>query len=93
MRERGVDPAQAIWVRRRALRGAPPARHARFSWQTPPSFAGRPNVANIAARPNPAERTALAKTWIQSVLTIWSAVQPGLIARWYDAYVLPERLE
>src|SRR5690606_37658695 len=45
--ERGVAPDQALWIRQRALRDQTQSRRARFTWMTPPSFAGSLTVADI----------------------------------------------
>jgi len=87
--EKGLPPAQALWVRQRALRGA---RHDRFVWLDPPDFSGGPNVAAIANAPDPASRTALAERWIHSVWSAWAAQHEAAVAHWYEAFVLPERL-
>jgi hypothetical protein len=76
-------------VRQRALRGS---RQDRFVWLEPPVFDGRRTVAAIAQAPDPAARTALAEQWIRSVWLAWAAMHAATVAKWYDAFVLPERL-
>jgi hypothetical protein len=85
----GLAPAQALWARQRALRGK---RQDRFVWLEPPVFDGRLTVAAIGQAPEPAARTVLAEKWIRSVWLAWAAPHAPTIAKWYEAYVLPERL-
>ena len=87
--ERDLPPSQALWVRQRALRGA---RQARFAWLEPPVFAGHLTVAAIAQAPDPAARTGLAERWIRSVWSAWAEAHAATVRRWYDEFVLPERL-
>jgi hypothetical protein len=86
---RGLAPEQALWVRTRSLRGA---RQDRFVWLAPPGFDPSLNVAAIAQGPDPALRTTLAERWIGSVWSAWAEAHAATVARWYDAFVLPERV-
>jgi hypothetical protein len=88
--ERGVAPENALWIRQRAVRGDAPARHSRFVWLTPPAFEGVPTVAEIAAEPTPAVRTALVDRYARAVWDAWARRYRETIAGWYERVVLAD---
>ncbi len=87
--ERGQAVGRALWLRTRALRDdkALGHKHSRFTWLAPPSFAGKLNVAAIAAAPTPAARGALVERWIRQVYDTWAAAHEATITTWYDRYI------
>lgn len=87
--ERGQNVGRALWLRTRSLRDdkALGHKHSRFTWLTPPSFAGLLNVAAIAAAPTPQARGAVAERWIRQVYDTWAAAHAATIARWYERYI------
>ena len=89
---RGVQPEQAQWIRQRALRKGRTARHDRFHWLTPLPAAGGPTIAGVAGGPTPEARAAAAADYVQQVWARWAAQHEPTIARWYEAYVVPDRL-
>ena len=89
----GTAPKNALWLRQRALRrGKQSGKHGRFSWLTPPSFAGTITVAGIVQTPTPAARTAKVKEYVRSVYDLWFRAHSATIDRWYRQYVLPDRI-
>lgn len=86
---RGQDPGRALWLRTRALRAdkALGHKHSRFTWLTPPDFAGTLNVAAIAAAPTPEARGAVAERWVRQVYATWAAAHAATLAAWYDRYI------
>ena len=84
----GVDPKNALWIRRRALRtirGKP--KQTRFHWLTPPSSADNLTIGEIVNAPTPLARTEQLHAYIQDVWSIWSAVHHDTLAEWYANYV------
>ena len=47
----GVSPANALWVRRRAVRERLKAKHDKFRWLEPPDFSGSLAVSKIVHFP------------------------------------------
>jgi hypothetical protein len=85
--ERGVDPGRALWIRLQALDERHGPKHGRFSWLTPPSFAGSLTVADIVKQPTPGERTAVLQQYVTSIWSLWAARHAATITAWYDRYV------
>lgn len=87
--ERGQAVSRALWLRTRALRDDKSLghKHSRFTWLTPPSFAGKLNVAATAAAPTPAARGAVAERWIRQVYDTWAAAPGATLAVWYERYI------
>lgn len=83
----GVGVDQALWLRRQAVRGDAPARHARYTWLTPPDLTGGLTVLDIVRGPDPAARTGLLHRYVQEVWARWEAAHGPTIARWYRQYV------
>jgi hypothetical protein len=89
---RGVTPANALWIRQRALRGQTQTRQGRFQWLPPPSFAGSLTVADIVQASTPMARTEQVKLYLQDVWSAWSQVHLDPIASWYEKFVVVDRL-
>jgi hypothetical protein len=89
---RGVEPGLALWIRQRALRAGRPPKHDRFHWLAPPSFHGGLTIASIAGAPTPAGRAEVAASYVRQVWAHWAPEYEPTIARWYEAYVIPDRL-
>lgn len=52
----------------------------------------RPTIAAVAGGPTPEARAAATVDYVQQVWARWAAQHEPTIARWYEAYVLPDRL-
>jgi hypothetical protein len=89
---RGVAPGRAHWIRQRALRDGRPPKHDRFHWLTPPPFPGDLTVASIAGAPTAAARAEVAARYVRQVWARWGPAHEPTVARWYEAYVVPDRL-
>jgi len=87
---RGVDPASALWLRRRALRDERVPRRGRFRWLDPPSFEGSPTVSDVARGQDPLERAEMARQYVRGVWSLWRAEHGRIISEYYDAYVVPD---
>jgi hypothetical protein len=85
--ESGVAPEQVLWVRQRAVRGDARERHARFTWLTPPDFAGRLTIVDVVASVTPQARAEQANTYIRAIWNLWSAKHGDVICRWYAVAV------
>jgi len=90
--DRGLDPASALWIRRRALRERGQPKRGRFRWLEPPSFEDSITISHVAAGPNPAARTERAHDYVEGVWSLWNAEHAQTISAWYDAFVLPDAL-
>lgn len=88
----GVAPGNAQWVRTRVVRGDAAARHRRFVWLEPPSFAGTVTVAAIAGAPTPAARTEQLRRYVPDVWARWQAAHGATVAAWYALFVDADRL-
>jgi hypothetical protein len=88
--EREVDPANALWIRRRALREGKGGRSGRFQWLIPPSFAGILTVADIVKAPTPQDRTHLLQQYVSQVWQTWAQNHVTTFATWYDQFVIPD---
>ncbi len=88
----GTDPANAVHVRARAVRGSIRSRRDRFTWLEPPNLHGGMTVAQIAAAPTPVERTELVKVYVEEVWARWAAHYAETVAAWYAEFVVPDRL-
>ncbi len=89
--ERATPVPEALGVRRRALRGAVEARHARFEWLTPPEFDGGLTVAAVAAEPTPKSRAAALEEYVTGVWSAWETLHRPTVAGWYERYVVPDQ--
>lgn len=89
---KGMAPDQALWLRLRPLRDGKQPKHSRFSWLTPPSFAGSLTVADIAGAPTPAARLALVQPYIEGVRLRWTQEHQAIVAQWYDRFVRADTL-
>ncbi len=87
---RGVDPAKALWIRRRALREKGTPGWSRFRWLESPSFEGSPTVSDVARGPSPVERAASAREYVHGVWSLWEAEHGRTLSEWYDAHVIPD---
>lgn len=85
--DRGVAPAQVLWIRQRAVRGSAHDRHARFAWLTPPDFTGSPTIAEIVACTTPTTRTAQVCDYIQTIWGLWRIKYGERIHYWYTVAV------
>ena len=87
---RGAAPAAALQIRLRAvgaMDGAKGARkHGRYTWLTPPLFAGSLTVAQVAQGPTAQERATLAERYVREVWACWAPRYGATIARWYDEF-------
>lgn len=88
---RDLPPGQALWLRKRALRGKRDTRRERFYWLEPPAFAGSITVADIVQATTPATRTAQAKRYINSTWETWASVHKDTVVQWYTRFVLPDQ--
>jgi hypothetical protein len=88
----GAAPADALWIRQRAVRGQGQTRRGRYQWLAPPSFAGSISVADIVAAPSDTARTDLVKDYVHGVWSIWSQVHLETIQRWYTQFIVADRL-
>jgi hypothetical protein len=86
----GLEPGQALWLRRRALREGHGPRAAHFTWLTPPSFANTLTIAAIVAEATPAARSALAATYVRQIWSVWLGEYEKTINAWYDQFVKPD---
>ena len=89
--ERGFGPNQALWLRQRPNRSGSVAKHDRFHWLTPPSFASCLRVADVVAGATLAERSKLVEAWVKSVWGAWRAVHGDQVTAWFERYVQAER--
>lgn len=87
----GVAPTNALWIRQRALRTKPGAKHGRFQWLTPPSFAGALTISDIVQAPTPLERAQQSEPYVKEVWQRWAA-HHATVAAWYATFVVPEKL-
>ena len=84
----GVEPGEALWIRRRALRASVGrGKHERFHWLTPPDLNDVMTIADIVNAANPIARSHRLQTYIQSVWTAWSGLHRQTLAEWYAHYV------
>ena len=84
----GVDPKNALRIRRRALRtirGRP--KNTRFHWLTPPSQSEYMTIGDIVSAPTPLARTEQVRAYVENVWQVWSAVHHDTLAQWYADYV------
>jgi len=87
---KGMAPDQALWLRLRPLRDGKQAKHSRFIWLPPPSFAGSLTVAEIVQVPTPGERTVLVQQYVASVWSRWAQEYLSTVAQWYERFVLAD---
>ena len=87
---RGVEPASALWVRRRALREKGKPRRGRFRWLERPSFEGSLTVSHVVREPGPQERTDKAREYVEGTWSLWQAAHARTISEWYEAFVIPD---
>ena len=85
---RDVAPEHLLRLRQRALAAPPGQKHGRFVWLEPPDFSGSITVAEIAALPTPATRTALAARYLDDVWARWCVRWGDTVGEWYDRYVV-----
>ncbi len=92
--ERGAGVESVLWLRTRGLRSGRTPKHARFHWLEPPAMAalGAVTVADIVAAPSPQARGAAADRYVQAVWAAWRACHAQQLARWYEQFVLSDRL-
>jgi hypothetical protein len=89
---RGVAAEQALWVRQRALRQQGHSRKDRFVWLEPPSFVGKLTVVDIVQGATPTARTEQVRGYVQSVWDVWQPGHLATISRWYEQFVVADRL-
>ncbi len=89
---RGVTLEKTLWLRQRALREQKSSKRGRFHWLTPPSFAGGLTVVDIVQAPSPAARSQKVREYVEQVWAIWSKEHLTTIIRWYDTYIIPDKL-
>jgi hypothetical protein len=87
--ERDIVPGNVQWIRQRALRGE---RAGRFQWLEPPDFAGSLSVAGIVQAPTPVVQAGLVQEYVTQVWSSWSETHLATVIRWYDGYVVADRL-
>lgn len=87
----GVEPQNALWIRQQALSERRQPKLHRFTWLSPPDFAGTITIADIVSQPTPAARTAHVRRYLDSVWNVWDAAHRPTIAAWYDRFVLDRR--
>ncbi len=87
---RGVEPASALWVRRRALREKGKPRRGRFRWLERPSFEGSLTVSHVVREPGPQERTDKAREYVEGTWSLSQAAHARTISEWYEAFVIPD---
>ena len=85
--ERGMAPSQALWIRLQAVNERHGPKHGRFSWLTPPSFAGSLTVLDIVNQPTPGERTAVLQQYVTSIWSLWAADHLATISNWYVSFI------
>lgn len=85
---RGTGHDQALWIRRRALREQGGAKHGRFYWLVPPSFAGSLTIADIVQGDTAAARTELVERYVSEVWTTWAEAYRDTVAQWYERFVV-----
>lgn len=90
--ERGVAMDKVGWLRPRPLRQQRTAKRGRFHWLTPPSFAGSLTIADIVALPTPTARSQKVEEYVKQVWSLWAQAHEDTIIRWYEAFVLPDKL-
>ncbi len=90
--EANFKPEQALWLRMRPGRSSRTAKHDRFHWLTPPSFAGCLTVADVMAAKTPLERSNLVQGWAKEVWEVWKAAHGLQVAAWFEKFVVSERL-
>ena len=88
---RGVEPASALWIRRRALREKGTPRRGRFRWLEPPSFESSLTVSDVVREPGPVERADKAREYVRRTWALWHAEHARTISEWYDAFVASDR--
>jgi hypothetical protein len=91
--ERGVAVHDLLWLRLRPLRTHGQAKHGRFTWLVPPSFAGTLTVADIVQESTPQARTVLLKRYVAQVWSLWQQSYGETIAGWYARFVAPDQWE
>lgn len=84
---KGVAPEDALGIRQRAVRGDARQRHARFTWLTPPDFAGSPTVADIVVGASPEIRAERTTYYVRAIWELWASQHLATIAAWYARYV------
>ncbi|MBV7330319.1 hypothetical protein KFU94_19125 [Chloroflexi bacterium TSY] len=85
--EKGIDPANALWMRRHALQGDPSSKQERFSWLAPPDFSGSLTIVDIIHLPTPEARTELVKQYVEGVWGLWSDSHRLTIVEWYNKWL------
>jgi hypothetical protein len=90
--EAGYRPDQALWLRQRPLRDGRRPKHARFTWLEPPPLDRGLTVAQIAAGPDPQERTRLALDYTHQVWGAWESLHGGTIRSWFGLYILGDAI-
>jgi hypothetical protein len=85
--ERGVDPSRTLWIRLQAVDERHGPKHGRFSWLTPPSFAGSLTVLDIVKQPTPGKRTAVLQQYVTSIWSLWAADHAATVAGWYIQFI------
>lgn len=88
----GVEPADALWIRRRALRVKKAPKRGRFVWLDPPAFEGSLAVSHIAQAPDPVSCAGAARVYVEQTWALWYAKHDRTISAWYDAFVVPDGL-
>lgn len=84
----GVPPAEALWIRQRAVRErAGRGKHDRFEWLSPPESAEMLTIADIVAAESPSARRVQLQAYVQSVWSVWSELHGATLARWYAQYI------
>ncbi len=89
--ERGYKPEQALWLRTRPGRASSIAKHDRFHWLPPPSFATSLTIADVIAGATPSERSRLLEVWVKSVWQAWKELHETQVAAWFEKFVMAER--
>lgn len=89
---RGVEPAGALWVRRRASREKTVPKRGRFRWLVPPSFEDSLAVSHVVGEPDPVARADKAREYIERTWSLWYAEHERTISAWYEAFVVPDDL-
>jgi hypothetical protein len=85
-----AGPGAAMWIRGRARRKLPVAKHDRFRWLAPPSFQGCLTVRDLAGAPTREARADAAETYVAEVWLRWEATCPDTIRAWYQTFVLDD---
>ena len=80
----GVDPAQALWLRRRPLR-----TRGAFRWLDPPPLGAALTIRHLFPGGGVTEPSSPAE-YVQSVYDAWAAGHAATLAEWYERLIVAQ---